>query len=1091
MRSSPYAALFLSTRATRVSLLLIAVVLVGALDCWVGATSAQANVTVCPAGCTYSTIDSALDATATTGDTIKVMAGTYRFKQKISTSGKHASPSAPTVLKAIGSVVIDCSDSFKDSSWTQHSGNIYRASRAPTLMNPPVTQVHVDDVRYTFDSDTGYTSVSQQHWKYDPVAGTVYVNVGGIHPNPADHATYIGDKNRSVGIELDNCDYIVVDGFTVLRAAGKGIFMQGSEPGRALSNIVQNDTTAECWAQGIEFLSTRRGLITHNLSHDNGSHGIHVAVSDTCGVTWNTSYGNDDPLLVRGGKAGIKIGDSATDTSRTVVNCWVDYNVVHDNEDTGIDLLGARLIAVRRNVTYRNRDHGFDNNTTAYTAFINNTAFGNEHDGMSIENTSSNVSIYNCIFAYDAHNAATLASPTEGVWELEVNGAAGFTSDNNVFIGWGPGLADTAGTGGERHLILYGGTPYDALNTGYQTASGQDHASYQSFPAFADTGLAAYDFTIADNASAVTDNVVDAANANISGWLSPMWLSADPHGIAPHQAKKADAGSGTPSYMDIGAFEYDPRPQPTVDFLLDSCEPDSQTIGWYRVKWTAVYGDSAFVVGDPAAGYEIRGRTAPITEANWDSSGVGNFGGPGQYTFGAALSWYVQASQVEYFRLKSKDANGHWSGLSTQIMINPDSAGAACHDIWYGGGGGGGGEGGGGCSRFCDGGLVAHAPTLTSLRRPGGGVDAVGVGENTILNAAPTGSAGTDLLPIEAWQNAAGQYLAHLRVTRGHGILVDGVRLLLVDHPEGTEAFAYGSTVVSGSRSQASHAVTETGADVTDLLNGTGGIFNAAEAEAVTVSTPLDSRQTPLVIECANGGMRGHAIIVESQSPSGWQQVGIVYPRRVPSACVIDSVPAGPVRLRFTGYAYVSSVARLDRVTAQVANTWERPLGAVSASAGNVLAAIGAEDTVATALVGPDTLWAVFSAPLLGQGVVRNAFLGVSATQVTASAALNAAAQRVSSLPTEFALYQNVPNPFRGSTTFRLDLPVGRMVRLEIFDVSGRRVRTLVNHFMPAGRQSVAWNQRDDSGAELGAGVYFARVQADTFRDRKKLVLMP
>jgi len=84
-----------------------------------------------------------------------------------------------------------------------------------------------------------------------------------------------------------------------------------------------------------------------------------------------------------------------------------------------------------------------------------------------------------------------------------------------------------------------------------------------------------------------------------------------------------------------------------------------------------------------------------------------------------------------------------------------------------------------------------------------------------------------------------------------------------------------------------------------------------------------------------------------------------------------------------------------------------------------------------------------------------------------------------------------VPNPFWGSTTMRLDLPVGRMVRLEIFDVSGRRVRTLVNHFMPAGRQSIAWNQRDDAGATLGAGVYFARVQVDTFRDRKKLILMP
>jgi flagellar hook capping protein FlgD len=328
-------------------------------------------------------------------------------------------------------------------------------------------------------------------------------------------------------------------------------------------------------------------------------------------------------------------------------------------------------------------------------------------------------------------------------------------------------------------------------------------------------------------------------------------------------------------------------------------------------------------------------------------------------------------------------------------------------------------------------------------------------------------------------------------VTPRYGALVDRFGLLFVDHPVGTEAFAYGSTVVAGRRSQASHAVTEAGEDVTNLLNGTRGVFNAAAAAAVTVSTPLDSLETPLVIECANGGLRGHAIIVESQTPSGWQEVGVVHPRRVSSACVIDAVPPGPVRLRFTGYAYLSSVARLARETANVSSTWGTLATAQSSSAGDVSSAIGAEDTVTTALVGPDTLVATFSGPSLGEGAVRNVFLGVLASPVTASAASSAAASQRSSLPTQFALYQNAPNPFRGSTTIRCDLPVGRMVKLEIFDVSGRRVRTLVNRFMPAGRHSVVWDQRNDAGASLDAGVYFSRLQVDTFRDHKKLILMP
>jgi hypothetical protein len=65
------------------------------------------------------------------------------------------------------------------------------------------------------------------------------------------------------------------------------------------------------------------------------------------------------------------------------------------------------------------------------------------------------------------------------------------------------------------------------------------------------------------------------------------------------------------------------------------------------------------------------------------------------------------------------------------------------------------------------------------------------------------------------------------------------------------------------------------------------------------------------------------------------------------------------------------------------------------------------------------------------------------------------------------------------------------MVRLDIFDVSGRRVRTLVNHFVPPGQQVVTWDHRDDTGKALDAGVYFSQFQAGTFSDRKKLTLTP
>jgi hypothetical protein len=94
-------------------------------------------------------------------------------------------------------------------------------------------------------------------------------------------------------------------------------------------------------------------------------------------------------------------------------------------------------------------------------------------------------------------------------------------------------------------------------------------------------------------------------------------------------------------------------------------------------------------------------------------------------------------------------------------------------------------------------------------------------------------------------------------------------------------------------------------------------------------------------------------------------------------------------------------------------------------------------------------------------------------------------------LPLRFALHQNGPNPFAAATTIRFDLPAGAMVRLEVFDVAGRRVAMLANHYFPPGYQAVEWDRRTPSGLAAGAGVYFYRIEAGPLRDRKKMVILP
>src|SRR6185503_20981095 len=79
----------------------------------------------------------------------------------------------------------------------------------------------------------------------------------------------------------------------------------------------------------------------------------------------------------------------------------------------------------------------------------------------------------------------------------------------------------------------------------------------------------------------------------------------------------------------------------------------------------------------------------------------------------------------------------------------------------------------------------------------------------------------------------------------------------------------------------------------------------------------------------------------------------------------------------------------------------------------------------------------------------------------------------------ELALIGGTPNPFHASTRVRYALPRATRVRLEVFDLVGRRCRVLENGEMPAGRHDVAWNGRDQSGRRLAAGVYVIRMEAD------------
>lgn len=90
-----------------------------------------------------------------------------------------------------------------------------------------------------------------------------------------------------------------------------------------------------------------------------------------------------------------------------------------------------------------------------------------------------------------------------------------------------------------------------------------------------------------------------------------------------------------------------------------------------------------------------------------------------------------------------------------------------------------------------------------------------------------------------------------------------------------------------------------------------------------------------------------------------------------------------------------------------------------------------------------------------------------------------------------FGLEQNTPNPFNPVTTIRYSVPTGGgHVTLEVTDVAGRLVRTLVDGFRGEGDHGAAWNGRDEEGREVASGIYFYRLTAPSTEITRKMLLL-
>lgn len=89
-----------------------------------------------------------------------------------------------------------------------------------------------------------------------------------------------------------------------------------------------------------------------------------------------------------------------------------------------------------------------------------------------------------------------------------------------------------------------------------------------------------------------------------------------------------------------------------------------------------------------------------------------------------------------------------------------------------------------------------------------------------------------------------------------------------------------------------------------------------------------------------------------------------------------------------------------------------------------------------------------------------------------------------SNIPIEFQLHQNYPNPFNPSTKIKFDLPKPETVKIEVYNIIGQKIGTLLNKSMPAGYHEVEFN-----GQNMSSGIYLYWIEAGEWNDVKKMLL--
>jgi hypothetical protein len=493
-----------------------------------------------------------------------------------------------------------------------------------------------------------------------------------------------------------------------------------------------------------------------------------------------------------------------------------------------------------------------------------------------------------------------------------------------------------------------------------------------------------------------------------------------------------------------------------------------------------------------AQSFEVRYSTAPIDACNFGAATQA----PNAPTPGPAGTEHcmvvdgLNVCETYYFALRTSDESGNVSLLSNVVSTTTDCSGyelTICDDggLFAQSGGGGGEEQGAVIGGGKAGGESVLSQGDEALWQTLNSIDAGVPGGDVLVMREVTGSS-ADPPPIRVF-NAGADRVELRSITLGR-----------IANRIGAGVAIEGSDVSTGTITPVEAVFDGGGIECTDGLAEPGGLGQkGSPGETWRVSLGPSGGRRLLVVESSDDansgeGTPGYLRVEIPEVTERWRTVGTVLSRRGSAMMAVDVGDAHEARITFEGFLRIHSITSLTNPE-PASIEWLTLTGAFHAQEGDVtseLAAVGgspisleanewlrADFAAASAETSVDALY-VLRVAGEGSAAVDSEMGSESARSATSRAALS------------LGLGEAFPNPAREATTLVVSVPSAERVRVTLFDVNGRALRTLVDDVLPAGAHAVRWDGRRNDGVRAAPGLYFARMERAGWRSEKKLVLI-